>query len=75
MGSSSCKEKKMSSLAEEYPKQQARCRELLEAYKAIPTGIFGVNMLANLLIDADQAVASGDTVKMIQIFEKMKACK
>ena len=66
----------MSSLGEEYPVQQARCRELLSAYKEIgPSGAFGHIMIEQVLQRADEAAISGDLVAMIQSFEEMKGCK
>ena len=65
----------MSSLAEEYPKQQARCRELLKAYQIIPEGFIGVTMIEAVLKKADIASASGDIVAMVVSFKEMKDCK
>lgn len=63
----------MSSLGEEYPKQQARCRELLEQYTAIgAAGAFGHAMISQTLKEADEAAISGDLVAMIKAFEKMR---
>jgi hypothetical protein len=43
----------MSSLGEEYPKQQARCREVLEQYIEIGTaGNFGAMMIRAKLKEA-----------------------
>jgi hypothetical protein len=66
----------MSSLGEEFPKEQARCRELLrEYYKIGPAGRFGAAMIEQTLKDADQAVLSGDVVEMLQAFKKMQDCE
>lgn len=65
----------MSSLAEEYPKQQARCRELLKAYQIIPEGFIGASMIEVILKEADEAAVSGDLPDMIVAFEKMKGCE
>lgn len=66
----------MTTLAEVYPVEQARCRGLLGEYKAIgDEGAFGAMMLENLLARADVAVASGDVVAMLQSYEEMKAAK
>jgi ribulose 1,5-bisphosphate synthetase/thiazole synthase len=62
----------MSSLGEEFPKEQARLRELLAEYKAIPAGVFAATMMEDCLRRADQAAVSGDVVKMIQVYEEMK---
>ncbi len=66
----------MSSLGEEYPKEQSRCRELLSVYKEIgPAGAFGHMMISQVLQRADAAVISGDLVAMIRCFEEMKECE
>ena len=65
----------MKSLAEQYPKEQARCRELLKAYREIPTGFIGANLIEIVLQEADQAAISGDLPDMIVAFEKMKDCE
>lgn len=66
----------MSSLGEEYPLQQARCRELLEAYTEIgPAGAFGHLMIFQVLERADRAAISGDLVAMLRSFEEMKGCQ
>ena len=63
----------MSSLGEELPKEQVRVRELLGEYKAIGNaGLFGVAMIEQRLCQADNAVISGDIVKMIEAFNELK---
>ena len=63
----------MSSLGEEYPKQQARCREVLGQYIEIgPAGNFGAMMIRATLKEADEAAVSGDVVRMLRAFEDMK---
>ena len=64
-----------SSLAEQYPIEQARCRELLDVYKTIPTGAFGAAMIEDVLKAADVAAASGDLARMIAAFQRMKDCE
>lgn len=34
-----------------------RCKELLEAYKQIPTGIFGAAMIKQEILNAEKAIA------------------
>ncbi len=66
----------MSSVGQEFPKQQARCRALLEQYTSIgPAGQFGHLMISQVLERADQAAISGDVVAMLRSFEEMKGCK
>lgn len=64
------------SLGELYPVEQARCRELLTAYKAIgPAGQFGHLMISQVLERADRAAISGDVVAMLRCYEEMKGCE
>lgn len=66
----------MSSLAEQYPKEQARLRELLKLYREIGApGMFGAAMIERTLAEADEAIASGDLTSMIIAFQKMKECE
>jgi hypothetical protein len=61
------------SLAEALPREQARVREILGHYKEIgPAGIFGAAFIEADLREADQAVMSGDVVRMIRAYEKLK---
>jgi hypothetical protein len=63
-------------LGEDYPKQQERCRELLERYREIgPNGAFGRMMIAQVLARADQAAVSGDLPAMIKAYQEMKDCE
>ena len=64
----------MSSLGEEYPKEQARVREVLGIYKEIgPVGAFGAHHIEQTLKAADEAALSGDLTRMIVAFEDMKS--
>ena len=66
----------MTSLGEEYPKEQARCRELLTQYQEIgPPGRFGALMIEDMLRRADEAAISGDVIAMIRLYEEMKESK
>ena len=66
----------MSSLGEEYPKQQARVRELFKMYTEIGSaGQFAVIMMEDCLKRADKAVIENDLPEMIKIFEEMKGFK
>ena len=63
----------MTTLGDELPQEQARCRELLIAYKEIgPAGAFGALMIEQSLREADQASISGDIVAMLRAYEKLK---
>lgn len=68
-------EHSMSNLAEEFCRQQERCRELLTVYKQIPTGSFGAMMLEDILRRADRAAMEQDPVAMLQICEEMQRCE
>lgn len=66
----------MSSLAVEFPKEQARVRKLLGQYREIgPAGTFGALMLEQALQRADQAASSGDVIAMLRSFEELKGCQ
>ena len=63
----------MGTLGDELPREQARCRELLVAYKEIgPVGAFGAAMIEQSLREADAATISGDLVAMLRAYEKLK---
>jgi len=64
------------SLAEQYPEEQARCRELLAWYKEIgPAGAFGAAAIEQVLNEAEAAAARHDTVAMIRAFKRMQGCE
>lgn len=65
----------MASLAEEFPKEQQRVRNLLPLYDSIPTGAFGAAMLRQVLTRAEQAAASGDVIAMLRSYEELKGCQ
>lgn len=65
----------MSSLGTEFPKEQKRVRELLEIYKEIPTGAFGAMMIKQALDEAEEAAISGDVVRMLKAYERLKGCE
>lgn len=61
------------SLAEALPKEMARVREVLGLYKEIgPAGMFGAAFIEQDLREADQAVMSGDLVRMIKAYKKLQ---
>ena len=66
----------MSSVGEEFPKEQARVRELLAEYRKLPpqSGWFGVAMLEATLKEADEAAISGDVVRILRAYEALKGC-
>jgi hypothetical protein len=65
----------MASLAQDFPKEQQRVRELLEVYNTIPTGAFGAASLRQALTRAEQAAASGDVIAMLRSYEELKGCQ
>lgn len=66
----------MASLAEAYPQEQARVRELLTIYRSLgPAGMFGSTMIEQVLQRADQAAAEQDTIAMIRSFKEMRDCQ
>lgn len=66
----------MSSVGEEFPKQQARVRTLLGHYKEIgPAGAFGAMMIEAALRRADEAAMSGDVVAILRSYQELKECE
>jgi len=60
----------------DFPKQQARVRELMTAYRDIgPAGAFGLLMLEQTLRRADAAMASGDVVAILRAYQELKECE
>lgn len=68
-------DKQTESLGTEFPREQARCRELLVAYREIgPAGAFGEAAIQQVLLRADEAAVSGDIVEMLRVFKEMQGC-
>jgi hypothetical protein len=67
----------MSSLGEELPKEMARVRDvLIPQYQSIgPSGAFAIFMMPADLDLAAKALAEGDVVEMIRVYESLKAYK
>lgn len=49
-----------------------RCRDLLRAYEAIPTGAFGAHLIRQAIREAEDAIASDDIIRLIQAYENLK---
>jgi hypothetical protein len=49
-----------------------RNQELLEVYKKIPTGGFGAAMIRGKIEAAKKAMATGDTIGMIQCYADLR---
>lgn len=65
--------KEVESLATAFPKEQARVREILGHFKEIgPAGMFGAAFIEQDLREADAAAVSGDVVRMLRAFQKLK---
>jgi hypothetical protein len=63
------------SLAEDYPREQARLRELIAEYRALgPVGSFGAVAIESVLREADRASAAGDLAAMVIAYSRMKEC-
>ena len=61
------------SLAQALPEEMARVRVVLGHYKEIgPAGMFGAAFIEQDLREADQAVMSGDIVRIIQSYKKLQ---
>lgn len=55
------------------PKEQERVRGLLENYLVIgPAGAFGATMIRASLKEAEEAAISGNVVRMIAAYERLK---
>ncbi len=67
----------MTTLGDDMPVQQARVRELIALYKSLPqgSGAFGALMMERDLQEADQAVMSGDVVRMLRAYNALKECE
>lgn len=64
------------SLAEAMPKEMARVRQVLGYYKEIgPAGMVGAAFIEQDLREADAAVMSGDVVRMLTAYQKLKDIK
>jgi hypothetical protein len=64
------------SVGEDFPRQQARVREVLGHYREIgPAGQFGAAMIEADLREADEAMASGDVVRILRSYETLRDIK
>jgi hypothetical protein len=66
----------MTTIGEEFPKEQARVRELLGIYQSIGVpGRFGAMMIEQALQRADKATISGDVIAILRSYEELKSFK
>lgn len=64
------------SLADAFPLEQQRVRELLVEYEKLgPVGTFGAAVLRLALQEADAAAMSGDVVRMLSAYQALKECQ
>lgn len=63
----------MSSLAHDFPIEQARVREVLAVYRSLGVpGFFGATLIEDTLRRADEAAVSGDVIAMLRVYEEMR---
>lgn len=67
----------VTTLADAYPREQARCRELLARYRELEgrPGVFvgfAVAAIEDMLRRADEAAAQQDLPAMIRVYQEMK---
>ncbi len=66
----------MSTVGEDFPREQARVRELLGEYRRLgAVGAFGAAMLEQSLREADEAMASGDIVRILAAYKGLTECQ
>ena len=62
-------------LIEGLQKEMNRCRELLKEYEAIGwAGQFGAAMIKQEINTAENRIATGDTIGMMQSYNSLKEC-
>ena len=63
----------MESLGTALPKEMTRVRDVvLPEYLAIPTGVFAATMMRTDLDRAATALAEGDVIEMLRVYESLK---
>ena len=63
----------MASVGEEFPKEQERLLQLLDAYREIgPAGVFGYAVIRESLVRSFGAMASGNVTEILASFQDMK---
>lgn len=63
----------MTTVGDDFPKEQARVREALAVYRSIgPEAAFAIALIEATLRQADEAMASGDLVRILQAYQAMK---
>lgn len=63
----------ITTVGDDMPVQQARCRELLRAYQDLgPAGTLGALVIEGALERADRAVMSGDIIRILACYRELK---
>lgn len=67
----------MSSVGEEIVVELKRNRELVKVYQDLPggVGLIGASLINQDIDFAEQALAEGDVIKILQAYEKLKGNK
>jgi hypothetical protein len=52
-------------------KECNRVRDLIKFYESFPTGIFAADLMKQSIKDAEAAIASCDTIKMIACYKEL----
>jgi len=54
-----------------------RCSKLIKIYNQLPnnSGFFGATMIKQDIFDAEKAIGSGDTIKMLKCYGTLKDCE
>jgi hypothetical protein len=59
-------------LIEGLQKEIQRNRNLVKIYNEVPKGVFASIMINQDIVDAERAMAEGDTIAMIRLFETLQ---
>jgi molybdopterin converting factor small subunit len=59
-------------LIEGLQKEIHRNRNLVKIYNEVPNGAFASIMINQDIVDAERAMAEGDTIAMIRLFETLQ---
>jgi len=62
----------MSDLIKGLHDQIIRNKELLTMYEETPTGIFGAHFIRQSIQDGEEALESGDAIKMIFAYKRLQ---
>lgn len=65
------------SVGSEFPKEQARVRQLIAEYRSLPGGVgyIGAKLMEAVLQRADEAAMSGDITAILASYEEMRGCE